>query len=490
MTCTHLRMALVVLIAGLLALGAAAQQDDALDRATCHRGIAALVEAGELEAALGLDDELRSLRLWTHLTRQGIDPYADVEGLDAAREHDARAERRVLVIEAATAETSAAALEAYTELLDWLASDDSTERLEAAAIDWRRLPFHAPEGNAASRLAGHLDEGTCLVVYIDTGQSVHAIVRRPHGSMEAVELAEADIDPTTASEEDLRRALVYPIEPLIADYQRVIAVPDAALLHVPFLALAPVGQDWIVGASLSHLLLALANEPRGDGPMLALCDPVFPPLDPSARDTAGEAAYEYLPPSGTRGAGPDDLRDYVYVPAGGARYVYVPVGASRGVDEQDDGVEVTGVARYFSAAGLTLPRAADTLRRARAMVGDAPAGSQLLQGLRASETAARERLEGSGTLYLGTHAVIDELNPFLSSVCLGHDPDHDGFLLACEILELKAVPSAVTIAGMRTLPGEPAQGDGLSALAWALAASGARSVTLEQPSTLALGWTG
>ena len=114
-----------------------------------------------------------------------------------------------------------------------------------------------------------------------------------------------------------------------------------------------------------------------------------------------------------------------------------------GRDTWSEGVVAVGV--RLSAEGPPLPAAEEEARS----VAEVGAGRALL-GAAATEAAVRKALAGARVVHLAVHGVAEPELPLLSRLLLRPDAEHDGRLLAGEILELERVPELVVLAACRS----------------------------------------
>lgn len=101
-----------------------------------------------------------------------------------------------------------------------------------------------------------------------------------------------------------------------------------------------------------------------------------------------------------------------------------------------------------------------------------------LRGAAATEAALRAAISRHGLVHFAGHTVIDGRSPWKSGLLLAPSPGSDGILSAVEILEMRFSAGLVVLSSCRTAGVEGVEGSGLSSLAGAIFAAGARSQVL------------
>ncbi len=476
------RLARGMVLCGLLACVAGAgraQEEQPLPRSHWYRAVLALYDAGAYDDAIAALGLLKSYRTRAFLDAQAFDSLAGLPPEAAAAQRALDAEY------SATVEALLGAGSAEEARKGLAASSDVAARqgkLAAMRLEGSRaadLPSREPRLFAPNTLPANV----VVLCAIDAGDRVLLTLSKSTQPTLGYEVAEpaaltarlaAWAERLAAGEEDrsesmaLRSALLGPLADPATKAQRLLIVPDGRLFRVPLGALrtddgSPLGArvECIHAVSLSQYALAMRRASGGGLSSVrtaALCDPLF--VEPGQAGAAGRG-YVYVPVS--RGA--KAARAYAYVPPPGIR------GGEGGVVEIAPVAENT-MAGHFAAKGATLTRLGRTLREAEGLCAVAGEGSRALQGLRASETQARQRLAEEGIVHLATCTLWDEENPFLSSAVLSPDPEHDGYLSALEVLGLSVKAGLVVLPVARWCPGDPVEGDGISALVWALTIAG------------------
>jgi CHAT domain-containing protein len=101
----------------------------------------------------------------------------------------------------------------------------------------------------------------------------------------------------------------------------------------------------------------------------------------------------------------------------------------------------------------------------------------------ATETRAKEEMQGAHILHFATHGLLDDRNPLYSRLMFARDVEagDDGSLEAWEIARLKIDADLVVLSACDTARGVIGGGEGVIGIAWSFFAAGARS-------TIATGW--
>jgi CHAT domain-containing protein len=477
--------AVLTLLAGVSALAQEPAPTTARDQ--WYGGISSLFDSGAYDEAAAVTGLLKSYRMKAFLDSQGFDSLAGLPDGLAAQQRDLDARR--------------ADLTAHVLLSGDLGEiRGGLARLEALMAEQAALARGFPEGCRLADIPGRESSfpppnvgpaNAVVLTMVDAGPRLLFALSEPAQPTEGYAAAAtpelmarltAWRSSLTACEEDATESsallgeLLGPLAERATRAQRLLLVPDGRLFYVPFAALRtddgqPLGArvECLHAVSLSQFALAQRRASAlapATSPALAFCDPFVEASDQLA---PGQRGYVYVPPS--RGAGP----------GGGTRgYAYVPAGGERGGEQQDagqpapDGGGQPGetLASYYRSKGLTIERLPLTLREAETVRAAGMEGSRYLQGLRASETSARKALAGDDVVHLAAATVWDDENPLLSSIVLSPDRDNDGYLTALELLDLTAGAPLVALPLTRRCPDDPAEGDGLMALVWALTYAG------------------
>ncbi len=287
-----------------------------------------------------------------------------------------------------------------------------TEQAYAIVIDGTRarivaLPAVDPR-TGAPELAGALRELYTTI----SGESSRGVAYRPDAP------ALTPRDPATLRA-TLHRILVAPLFEHVPAGKRVLIVPDANTIDLPWAALGPADAPWIARNSLrilpgGHLLV---DRPRvkHSRRALVLGDPDFRTGagEGRTRAGAGDVAWQRLP--GTR-------------------------------------KEAERVAALY---------------RTRALVGN-----------EASEATLRDRAGRAGLIHIASHGVADTARPSYSAIVLA-DPkrgDDDGLLHAYEIERMQLRAELVVLSACETGVGQVRGSEGMLALDRAFLIAGARAV--------------
>ncbi len=500
-----LRLAPALLVALLFCPPQASAQNADATVEEWHAGIEALYDAGEIDAALAATDLLRSFRMRALLDLHGIDPVAGLPpelaaDLKTSDEHWIQLTHELLLCPDAPRAKSL-----LGDIEEALAARPDVEGGADARPPRDGYPGREARLYTGTAIADLLPGDAAALVFSDCGDRLLIFGVAPDGTVAAADVSLDDAfraridalraDPTDESAaEHLSSVLLEPVAQVLAASSGLVVAPDACVFGAPFAALRTPSGSVLGGAlpvsyvvSFAQLELAIRNaKPQRPDTACVLYDPEMPSMDPNAKDR-----YAYVPPSGSRGgdAESDDERaGFVYVPItrggdaiGPLGYAYVPESGTRGGDgnagQEGEPETVATMRGYFGSRGLGLPRLGDTAFEASS-VAEAltPATVKRIQGLLASETAARKALADYGAVHLATFAVADDRIPLFSSVVLSPDPTNDGFLAAYELVDLPVAASLVGISVAAAPPDAPQTGDGLSALVWCLTLAGAPDV--------------
>ena len=247
----------------------------------------------------------------------------------------------------------------------------------------------------------------------------------------------------------LRRLLLDPIAPLLANKRRWILSLDDALALVPFEALPWKGARVIDRHEVSYIqslsVLALLGErarPRdAAGSILAMGSPDYGTDPEVRRDAAGDGAS----PRGPILPHELQLRDRRWQPLPGAAR------------------EIAAAAAWF-----------------------APEQRDIYLGRAASEGTLRgldrnRRLLGYRYLLFATHAWLNTEVPQLSSVVLSQRPrtaEADGYVTSAEWVGFQLDSELIVLSGCETALGATVRGEGITGLPFALLVAGNRNAVL------------
>ncbi|MEM7709003.1 MAG: CHAT domain-containing protein [Pseudomonadota bacterium] len=220
--------------------------------------------------------------------------------------------------------------------------------------------------------------------------------------------------------EDLGEDLIAPLLPVLGDVSRLIVVPDGELWLTPIAALivedAYLLERFEVQLGWSATAFQQERPPADEETLLAFADPGAL----TGPDSGSDLTRDVVPRNGSS----------------------LP-GARR---------EVTQIARHFREPELFLDS-------------------------QASESNFRKGAGGADVLHVAAHAVTQVDPPMESYLQLKGDEQHDGRLMAWEVLEnLDLKAQLVTLSGCATALGEGAGGEGLMGLTRAFGVAGAQRV--------------
>jgi len=116
-----------------------------------------------------------------------------------------------------------------------------------------------------------------------------------------------------------------------------------------------------------------------------------------------------------------------------------------------------------------LPDAEREVREIAALYGTS---SRVFVKVDARESAAKQLASSYDVLHFATHAVIDDVSPFFSSLVLMGSDSEDGLLEAREILELPLKANLAVLSACETARGSVHDGEGMVGMSWALMAAG------------------
>jgi CHAT domain-containing protein/tetratricopeptide (TPR) repeat protein len=129
--------------------------------------------------------------------------------------------------------------------------------------------------------------------------------------------------------------------------------------------------------------------------------------------------------------------------------------------------------------GAGLPRLPGARREADLVSKRLGAGTLVLEGAEATESAVKQDLDGRDVLHFATHGLISEDRPLASSLLLGEGGGDDGYLRVDEIAGLDLHADLVVLSGCRTGLGR-LSGDGILGLTRAFLYAGAASIVVSQ----------
>jgi len=233
----------------------------------------------------------------------------------------------------------------------------------------------------------------------------------------------------------LYQTLLGPFGPSLAQEERLLIVPDGALYYLPFEALMPERNQYLVerqtvsyAPSVSVWRDLLLKRPDKDWPkdLLAFGDPVFQPHSYPGKQLALDQIV--------RGA--------------------------------------------FESRGLQFPPLPSTREEVQGIAALYPPGKQKVYlGPAATEAAVkREALHAYRQIHFATHAVIDEEVPSRSGIVFAPTTGEDGFLQVPEILALRLNADLVVLSACKTGLGRMMGGEGMVGLTRAVLEAGARRV--------------
>lgn len=352
--------------------------------------------------------------------------------------------------------------ESMAREMDSLLTELDGVEAEIRRSDPRYAAFSEPPAIGPGEIAGLLDPGALLLEYslgeersflwavgaaglrsfvLPPREKIEDLARRVFAELSTVEAGAAHKKNTEA----LSRILLEPVWKEMADIQRLVVVPDAALHALPFSALPvpPPGRGWSsvdrkdllehceVVYLPSATTLALQRrrlESRPPAPKWAavLADPVFAPDDP-------------------RLAGPSKA---------------VRTAAARDPQRGRDAVRLLP----------SFERLPASRREAEAIAALAPDG----QVWKAFDLQANRDAVLSGELHayrvvhFATHGIADTRNPELSGLVLSlvdtAGKPREGFVGLSDIYDLDLAADLVVLSGCRTALGKEVRGEGLMGL--------------------------
>jgi CHAT domain-containing protein len=98
--------------------------------------------------------------------------------------------------------------------------------------------------------------------------------------------------------------------------------------------------------------------------------------------------------------------------------------------------------------------------------------SRVYVGRDATESALKSSAVGRDVIHVAAHAVLDDEQPFYSSVVLAREGDDDGLLEAWEVRDMDLDAELVVLSACQTGRGRVTPGEGVVGLSWALFAAG------------------
>jgi CHAT domain-containing protein len=246
----------------------------------------------------------------------------------------------------------------------------------------------------------------------------------------------------------LYQDLIAPLEPYIRRSRRLIVIPDDVLNYLPFESLARTPTvaaaqlnvryaeyrdvDWLV----NHYTIVYAVSATSLHPRFHQSNPISESLlafgNPKLSDSQLKSAMATL-----RGAGTD-----ASIPSLGA----LP----------QSGREVTTVARLLG------PKV-----RATVLTGD-----------RARKAEFINQSPSAGYIHFAVHSVVNEEQPYYSSLVLSPDAQSDGLLQTYEIMGMRLNARLVTLSSCESGLGKLYKGEGLLGLRRAFLLAGAESVVV------------
>jgi CHAT domain-containing protein/Tfp pilus assembly protein PilF len=259
----------------------------------------------------------------------------------------------------------------------------------------------------------------------------------------------------------LSQMVLEPVKDLLG-HKRLLIVPDAALLYVPFEALpepvsatAPTvpliaGHEvtYLPSASvLAELRRATVGRVARERTVAVLADPVFGPNDPRVSRPSHRA-------SSNERARPRPLGEPPFKPDAGSPPQEV---------EQEAESEVL---RSISETGGALERLPFARREAQAILHLSDNRGLAALDFKANRaTAMSPELERYRVIHFATHAVINSRHPDLSGIVLSlvdqQGRPQNGFLAAHDIYNLKLRADLVVLSACRTALGKELKGEGL-----------------------------
>ena len=112
-----------------------------------------------------------------------------------------------------------------------------------------------------------------------------------------------------------------------------------------------------------------------------------------------------------------------------------------------------------------------------------PVGNRVLIGREASEKIFKALAPTYATIHLATHGVIDNRQPLYSHLLLAKtegDSENDGLLEAREIMNMKLIADLAVLSACETANGRISPGEGVIGTSWAFFVAGTRSMLVSQ----------
>jgi len=220
--------------------------------------------------------------------------------------------------------------------------------------------------------------------------------------------------------------LLKPAEAQLKGVTTLCIVPDDVLWDVPFEAMQPRGDRYLIedfavyyAPSLSVLSEISSRPPRGSKSLIALGNP-----------TTGTETIAQLKESHT-----------------GLQFDALP----------EAEVEVRTIGRNFGAQR-----------------------SAVLIGAKASESIFKKEAPNYDVIHFATHAVFDNLDPLYSYLILGDGGGEDGLLETREVMDLDLRADLVVLSACETARGRIGAGEGVIGMSWAFFAAGCRAAVVSQ----------
>jgi CHAT domain-containing protein/tetratricopeptide (TPR) repeat protein len=415
----------------------------------------AQLDSGRAEVAFATLERSRARSLLLQLSERdlGIDAALPPELAEALRSNRVEADRTLARLASSDADDDPEELRELQDRLAELSEERARLRARARAASPRLAQLRDPETLDWRAAASALDPGTVLLAYSAGERRTLLFVVRAAaagGTLPPLETIAVPLERDALAAKiralrdaiarraspdpelhrlsaELYAALVAPAEPLLRGAERLLISPDGPLHVLPFAALAPAGDRYLIERWPLHFVLSatvyrqLASEPGSAQPsVIAFGDPL--------------PAADGAPESGAA-----------------LRAFFGPVSELEPLPWAREEV-----------------RALETLFDQRARV---------FTGAQASETLVKRLAPEAGYLHFATHGLYSERFPLSSALRLAEDGDENGLLEAWEIIEqLRLDARLVTLSSCESALGRELGGEGLVGLTRAFQLAGARAV--------------
>jgi CHAT domain-containing protein/tetratricopeptide (TPR) repeat protein len=137
-------------------------------------------------------------------------------------------------------------------------------------------------------------------------------------------------------------------------------------------------------------------------------------------------------------------------------------------------------ALYRDARLGALPEAAREVRTLGRIYG--PENSTLFTGAAAQEAVIKREMPRYDVVHLATHGIFDDTSPLYSQIVLAptKDGNEDGLLEAWEMMQMKLSADLVVLSACQTARGRVGRGEGVIGMSWALLVAGCPTTVVSQ----------